>query len=179
MKLDVRPPGPDEPSALRLEAMRMGDVPAVIAIEQASFPTQWPTDAFYTELQTNKLAHYYVARLGDRVVGYAGIWVIMDDAHVTTLAVLPQLRGRRYGEILLLRLIDEAVTRAASWLTLEVRESNVAAQQLYRKYGFTTVAIRKQYYTDNNENALVMWAGNLKGELFRNRIETLRTKLHP
>jgi ribosomal-protein-alanine N-acetyltransferase len=87
------------------------------------------------------------------------------------------MRGRRYGETLLLYLLNEAIERGASWMTLEVRESNVGAQQLYRKYGFTTVTTRKGYYSDNNENALVMWAGNLKGELFRARLEALRARL--
>jgi ribosomal-protein-alanine N-acetyltransferase len=77
---------------------------------------------------------------------------------------------------MLLKLIDEAIARGAAWMTLEVRESNVAAQQLYRKYGFTTVTTRKGYYSDNNENALVMWAGNLKGDLYRARLSALRAR---
>ena len=94
-------------------------------IERASFSTVWPTDAFYNELSTNKLAHYFVGRFDDRIVAYGGIWVILEDSHVTTLAVDPDYRGRRFGEVLLLRLIDEAIERGAAWMTLEVRESNV------------------------------------------------------
>ena len=78
---------------------------------------------------------------------------------------------------MLLRLIDEAIERGAAWMTLEVRESNRAAQQLYRKYGFTTVTMRAGYYSDDNESALVMWAGSLKSELYRNRLRALRTRL--
>jgi [ribosomal protein S18]-alanine N-acetyltransferase len=128
-------------------------------------------------LHTNKLAHYYVGRVGGKIVAYGGIWVIFEDSHITTIAVDPSMRGRRYGETLLLYLLDEAIERGASWMTLEVRESNVGAQQLYRKYGFTTVTTRKGYYSDNNENAMVMWAGNLKGELFRARLNALRARL--
>ena len=78
---------------------------------------------------------------------------------------------------MLLHLLDEAMERGASWMTLEVRESNTVAQALYRKYGFTTVSTRKGYYSDNNENALVMWAGNLKSEIYKNRLRALRAAL--
>ena len=104
-------------------------------------------------------------------------WVILEDSHVTTIAVSPELRGKRYGEQMLVHLIDQAVDRGASWLTLEVRESNDVAQALYKKYGFTTVSTRRGYYSDNNENALVMWAGNLKGELYTNRLFSLKAAL--
>lgn len=161
-------------TTMQIEPMTLADIKDVMLIEAQSFPATWPSDAFFNELQTNKLAHYFVAKIGTKVVGYGGCWVIMEDAHVTTIAVLPEDRGKGYGERLLLTLIDEAITRGGAWLTLEVREGNVSAQQLYRKYGFTTVAVRKQYYSDNNENALVMWAGNLKSELYRNRLQALR-----
>ncbi len=152
------------------------DISAVAQIERASFATVWPTDAFYNELRTNKLAHYFVGRLGARIVAYGGIWVILEDSHVTTLAVDPQYRGRRFGEALLLRLVDEAMERGAAWITLEVRESNTVAQQLYRKYGFTTVTMRTGYYSDDNESALIMWAGSLKSELYRNRLRVLKER---
>ena len=160
-----------------IEPMTDGDVKDVLRIEQQSFSTTWPTNAFYQELHENKLAHYYVARAGDRIVGYGGIWVILEDSHITTIAVSPEYRGRRYGELLLLHLLDQAMARGASWMTLEVRETNTVAQTLYRKYGFTTVSTRKGYYSDNNENALVMWAGNLKSEIYKNRIRALRAAL--
>ena len=89
----------------------------------------------------------------------------------------PDVRGQRLGEEILVHLLDEAIERDASWITLEVRESNVGARQLYRKYGFTTVSTRRGYYSDNGENALVMWAGNLKGELYAARLRVLRAAL--
>lgn len=164
------------PDRMTIESMVTGDIPAVARIERASFSTVWPSDAFYNELSTNKVAHYFVGRIGDRIVAYGGIWVILEDSHVTTLAVDPEFRGKRLGEVMLLHLIDEAIERGAAWLTLEVRESNVVAQQLYRKYGFTTVTMRRGYYSDDNESAMVMWAGNLKSELYRNRIAVLRAR---
>jgi len=156
--------------------MTAGDVPEVVRIERASFTTTWPSDAFYNELSTNKLAHYYVGRVNDKLVSYGGIWVIFEDSHITTIAVDPEQRGHKYGELMLIYLLDEAIERGAAWMTLEVRESNVPAQQLYRKYGFTTVTTRKGYYSDNGENALVMWAGNLKGDLYRTRLRALRSR---
>jgi [ribosomal protein S18]-alanine N-acetyltransferase len=157
--------------------MASGDISSVARIERACFSTVWPSDAFYNELNTNKLAHYFVGRYEDRVVAYGGIWVILEDSHITTLAVDPAYRRRGFGEVLLLRMIDEAIGRGAAWMTLEVRESNSSAQLLYRKYGFTTVTMRAGYYTDDNESALIMWAGSLKSELYGNRLRALRAKL--
>jgi ribosomal-protein-alanine N-acetyltransferase len=174
MELDARPS--PENDRMQIVPMAASDISAVMRIEKASFSTVWPSDAFYNELNTNKLAHYFVGRLGDRIVAYGGIWVILEDSHVTTLAVDPVYRGRHYGEVMLLRLIDEALERGAAWMTLEVRESNAIAQHLYRKYGFTTVTMRRGYYSDDNESALVMWAGNLKSDLYRNRLTVLRAR---
>jgi ribosomal-protein-alanine N-acetyltransferase len=174
MKLEPR--DAEYPDRLSIRPMATADISVVSQIERASFSTVWPSDAFYNELQTNKVAHYFVGCIGDRIVAYGGIWVIMEDSHVTTLAVDPDFRGKRLGETMLLYLIDQAVARGAAWMTLEVRESNSVAQQLYRKYGFTTVTTRRGYYSDDNESALVMWAGNLKSELYRNRIAALRAR---
>ncbi|MGA8575180.1 MAG: ribosomal protein S18-alanine N-acetyltransferase [Candidatus Cybelea sp.] len=165
------------PSRFSIRPMATSDIAAVTRIERASFSTVWPSDAFYNELSTNKLAHYYVGSIDERVVAYGGIWVILEDSHVTTLAVDPAHRGQRFGEVLLLALIDEAIERGAAWMTLEVRESNTVAQRLYRKYGFTTVTMRSGYYSDDNESALIMWAGSLRSELYRNRLAVLRSRV--
>jgi ribosomal-protein-alanine N-acetyltransferase len=157
--------------------MAAEDLPEVLRIETLSFSTAWPPNAFANEVRDNKLAHYFVGRLDDTIVAYGGIWVILEDSHVTTIAVHPDYRGLKLGEEMLMRLLDEAIVQGASWITLEVRESNETAQKLYRKYGFTTVSTRRGYYSDNNENALVMWAGNLKGELYAARLRVLRHAL--
>lgn len=179
MKMELDPRGADRPDRMTIVPMATSDIASVTRIERASFSTVWPSDAFYNELSTNKLAHYFVGRIGDAVVAYGGIWVILEDSHITTIAVDPLYRGKRLGEVMLLHLIDEAMGRGAAWMTLEVRESNTVAQQLYRKYGFTTVTMRRGYYSDDNESALVMWAGNLKSELYRNRLAVLRTRSSP
>jgi ribosomal-protein-alanine N-acetyltransferase len=176
VKMELDPATADRPERMEIVRMSTNDIPDVSRIERASFTTVWPTDAFYNELSTNKLAHYFVGKLEGRIVAYGGIWVILEDSHITTVAVDPNLRGRGLGEAMVLKLIDEGIERGAAWMTLEVRESNVSAQQLYRKYGFTTVTTRKGYYSDDNESALVMWAGNLKSELYRNRLQVLRAR---
>ncbi len=176
MKAELSPSEMGGFDEMTIVPMSISDIGEVLRIERASFSTTWPSDAFYNELNTNKLAHYFVGRIAGKVVAYGGIWVIFEDSHVTTIAVDENHRGRKLGEYMLLHLVDEAIERGAAWMTLEVRESNVVAQQLYRKYGFTTVTTRKGYYSDNNENALVMWAGNLKGDLYRTRIRALRSR---
>jgi len=156
--------------------MRMEDIAGVLEIEQVSFPTPWPRDAYHHELKENRLAHYIVAR-APRIVGYAGMWVILDEAHVTTIAVDPEHRGRQIGERLLVALIDEAMKRGARWVTLEVRKTNHVAQALYRKYGFKEIGVRKGYYSDNREDAIVMWTGNVWEDAFQERYKQNRSGL--
>jgi len=176
MKADLLPTA-DAPRRLDISPMVQDDIPAILQIEAQSFVSTWPPNAFINELRDNKLAHYYTGRLDGRIVAYGGIWVILEDSHVTTIAVHPDVRGQRLGEEMLVHLLDEAIARAASWVTLEVRETNDVAQKLYRKYGFTVVSTRRGYYSDNNESALVMWAGNLKGTLYANRLAALKAAL--
>ncbi len=177
MKAELFPPGSDAPKTMQIDTMAADDLTAVLRIEGLSFSTSWPANAFANEIRDNKLAHYFVGRLGGRIVAYGGIWVILEDSHITTIAVHPDSRGLKLGEEMLIKLLDEAIAQGASWITLEVRESNDVAQKLYRKYGFTTVSTRRGYYSDNGENALVMWAGNLKGELYGARLRVLRSAL--
>ena len=159
-----------------IRPMRMEDIGGVLEIEQMSFPTPWPRDAYVHELE-NRLACYFVACEMHRTVGYTGMWVILDEAHVTTIAVDPLYRRRRIGERLLITLIEEALKRGARWITLEVRKSNAGAQDLYRKYGFKDIGVRKAYYSDNREDAIVMWTGNLWEEAFQERYKKNRAEL--
>ncbi|MBW3622739.1 MAG: ribosomal protein S18-alanine N-acetyltransferase [Armatimonadetes bacterium] len=132
----------------------------VAQIERVCFTSHWPESAFMNEL-TNRSARYVVAVRGGRVIGFAGMWVIMDEAHVTTIGVLPEHRRRKIGERLLVRLIEIARSLGARRATLEVRKSNTAALRLYEKYAFTGAAIRRGYYTDTGEDAIVMWVNDL------------------
>ncbi len=160
-----------------IEPMRVEHLPRVLEIERVSFPTPWPQDAYLQEIRGNRLASYIVAKVEEEVVGYAGMWVILDEAHITTIAVDPRYRRQSIGERLLLALIEEAIRRGARWMTLEVRKSNTAAQALYRKYGFRDIGVRRGYYSDNREDAIVMWAGVLQEPHFQNHLNALRAKL--
>ncbi|MBI3967776.1 MAG: ribosomal protein S18-alanine N-acetyltransferase [Chloroflexi bacterium] len=111
------------------------------------------------------------------IAGYAGLWLMVDEAHVTTIAVRGDLRGRGLGELLLIALADVAVDIGARWLTLEVRVTNYGAQNLYRKFGFTDQGIRKRYYSDNGEDALIMWSEALDSPQGRERFTSLRREL--
>jgi ribosomal-protein-alanine N-acetyltransferase len=112
-----------------------------------------------------------------RLVGFAGMWTMMDEAHITTIGVGVAHRGRHVGELLLVGLIDEATHRNANWITLEVRVSNATAQNLYRKYGFTQYGVRKRYYSDNGEDAYIMWSPALRSAEFKERYPLLKRDL--
>ncbi len=165
------------PLKLLIEPMRLDDLPAVHEIERQSFTTPWPAHAYRTELESNRLATYLVARVEGMVVAYAGMWLMVDEAHITTFAVHRDWRRQRIAERLLLALLDLAVRRHAREATLEVRLSNLAARRLYEKYGFRPVGIRPRYYTDDSEDALIMTTERLEGPQMTARIARLRAEL--
>ena len=150
---------------LSVDEMRLTDIPQVHEVERLSFATPWPQHAFEQELRGNRLARYVVARTTvggeERVVGFAGVWLMVDEAHITTFGVHPDFRRQGVGRRLLLRLADLAMELRARRLTLEVRVSNTAAQGLYRRFGFTIAGTRPRYYTDDGEDAYVMTTPDL------------------
>jgi len=137
--------------------MREEDIDQVLAVEHASFTVPWSREAFYNELHNNKFAVYIVLEEDNKIIGYSGTWVVIDEAHVTNVAILPGYRGRQLGETMLRKLMSVAREMGAKSMTLEVRVTNHVAQSLYRKLGFQNGGIRKNYYSDNQEDALVMW----------------------
>ncbi len=137
--------------------MTLDDVEAVGVLEQLSFSTPWPIDAFVNELTINKHAHYVVATVRGRVIAYCGMWVIIDEAHITNVAVHPDFRGQKIGERLMRQMMGLAVVLGGERMTLEVRPSNYTARNLYAKLGFVEAGVRKRYYSDNNEDAIIMW----------------------
>lgn len=149
------------PLKLRIEPMGLEDVADVHRIEAQSFPIPWPDYAFRQELQTNRLAHYLVVRAGTETVAYGGLWLMVDEAHITTFAVLPEWRRRGVGGRLMVALMDLALSVAARVMTLEVRLSNRPARELYARFGFRPVGVRPRYYSDNGEDALIMTTGVL------------------
>jgi [ribosomal protein S18]-alanine N-acetyltransferase len=165
------------PVAFVIDRMKVEDLDAVHDIEAESFTTPWPSHAYRQELETNRLAHYIVARYGDRVVGYAGMWLLVDEAHVTTFATSRRWRRNGVGERLLIALLDLAKSRHATEATLEVRPSNLPARRLYEKYGFREVGLRPRYYTDDNEDALIMTTEPLSSRSMVTRLAALREEV--
>jgi ribosomal-protein-alanine N-acetyltransferase len=147
----------------------------------ASTPIEQKKGSFLNNLMSilNKQEDNIVSRPPSEnpVVGYAGLWMMMDEAHITTVGVHPDYRGKSMGELLLVGLIDVAMQLGASWLTLEVRVSNVVAQNLYKKYSFKESGVRKKYYTDNDEDAYIMWSEEITRFSFREKYTTLKRTL--
>lgn len=138
--------------------MTVDDIDGVLMIEQEAFSQPWTREAFMQEMTTNLHAYYVVAENSDRqIVGFCGMWLVMDESHITNVAVTEQVKGRGIGEGLMREAIRVSKEHEVVLMTLEVRVSNTIAQNLYRKLDFQNGGIRKGYYSDNNEDALVMW----------------------
>ncbi len=144
-----------------IRRMDEADVEAVHAIESASFPTPWTRAMFLSELRENKVARYLVIQTAGEIVGFAGVHIILDEGHITNIAVAPAYRGLGYGRLITLALLQYASNLGVSYLTLEVRKSNDKAKSLYASLGFTQVGLRKKYYPDTCEDALLMVCADL------------------
>ena len=150
-------------SMIKITDMTERHIKEVVQIEKVSFPTPWPRQTFEFEILYNELAEYLVALDGRKVVGYGGMWMVLNEAHITNLAVHPQYRGIGIGRMLMLSLMQRAVSLDADRMTLEVRPSNGPARDLYHSLVFMECGLRKGYYQDNNEDAIIMWREKLKG----------------
>lgn len=142
-------------SEITVGLMTEGDVDAIHAIETACFKTPWSKASFYREVTENACARYVVVREDGEPIAYAGVWFVLDEGHITNIAVRPDRRGMGYGEKVTRAMIQLAADSGMNWMTLEVRRSNKIAQNLYHKLGFIDVGYRKRYY-ENDEDALVM-----------------------
>lgn len=143
---------------LSFRMMTIEDIPDVMVVEQDAFTLPWTEEAFHNELKMNHFARYMVMEYEGKTIGYAGMWTIVDEAHITNIALLSAYRGRKWGELLLSELMKTAAFLGMERITLEVRVSNEVARRLYTKKGFKPAGIRKGYYSDNGEDALIMWA---------------------
>lgn len=150
-----------EPVTVVISPMRRRHVRAVLRIEEQVYPRPWTSALFLSELALRSSRAYFVARVGRQIVGYAGVMISFEDAHVTTVAVDPAWQRRGIATRLLVALARESLVRGAQHLTLEVRMSNKGAQALYRRFGFAPVGVRKNYYPETNEDALVMWVHDI------------------
>jgi [ribosomal protein S18]-alanine N-acetyltransferase len=158
---------------VRLVAMRRRHLRSVLRIESKVYPVPWSMSLFLSELALRSTRAYYVAFLGRQIVGYAGLMMTLDDGHVTTIAVDPAWHRHKIGTRLLLALAREARRRGATSLTLEVRLGNKAAQSLYRRFGFRPVGVRKNYYAETKEDALVMWAEDVAGDDYAKLLDSI------
>jgi ribosomal-protein-alanine N-acetyltransferase len=167
---------------LEIRRLTVPDLGAVMAIEPIAFGTHhWSQQSFENEL-SNSIGFYFAAvdRSSDELAGYSGFWLISgEEAHITTLAVHPNFRRQYVGERLLINNILEARRRGARWMTLEVRVSNERAQSLYFKYGFKSLGMRRNYYQDNSEDALVLWTENIETPQFNKLLERRMSVLEP
>ena len=145
-----------------IKNMTKSDVDNVVKLEEASYGKHhWSKESFYNELE-NDLSHYYCVFDGnEKLAGYAGCWHIFEEAHITTVSVNPEYRRQKVAQALLIKLIEDCYQEKIKYITLEVRESNVAAISLYDKNGFVSIGERKGYYQDNNEDALIMFTENI------------------
>lgn len=167
--------GAPEALALTVSPMRRRHLPQVLAIEAQVYPRPWSSRLFEGELDRSGRA-YLVARLGSTVVGYAGVLMIADDGHVATIAVDPAWQRHGIARCLLVELVRQAMELGANQLTLEVRVTNRGAQDLYRSFGFAPGGARKAYYADNGEDALVMWAHDLRTDDYEARLRRAEGK---
>lgn len=172
---------------LTIDLMREADVNTVQEIEREIFATPWPRNAYYRELASRNSAHYMVLRtegvvdvpsqfrapdMDPTIVGYGGMWRMYDEAHVTTIGVRRDLQHRGFGRILFAGLVQAAYDMGAKWVTLEVRTTNENAMAMYEAFGFKVIGRRKGYYTDNGEDAIVMWSDSIHSPRFRRAYET-------
>ncbi len=139
-----------------IDLMQEKDVDDVLNISSLSLKESWTKDSFLKEL-TNPLAKYFLIKEDNKILGFAGVWIILDEGHITNIAIHPTYRNKGMGTILLKSLIEKCKSYNCNSLTLEVRESNAVALNLYTKLGFKSVGKRKNYYSDNNEDAIIMW----------------------
>ncbi|MFY9187721.1 MAG: ribosomal protein S18-alanine N-acetyltransferase [bacterium] len=149
------------PLEIKILPMTMDHLSGVMEVERQSFPYPWSQDAFMFELLHNKVACYLVAMAEETVVGYAGMWVLVDEAHVTNIGVLPQWRRQGIARALLSRLMEIAKANDADKMTLEVRKSNWGARKLYENLGFKALGCRRNYYAETHEDAVIMWKFDL------------------
>ncbi|RDY25297.1 ribosomal-protein-alanine N-acetyltransferase [Romboutsia weinsteinii] len=136
--------------------MTSKDIDGVFEVEKSCFEHYWSKESFKKEL-TNDSARYLIAKIDDKIVGYVGIWLILDEGHITNVAVHKDYRGQKIGDKLVQALVELCKDNNILSMTLEVRVSNIVAQNLYKKYGFKMAGIRKEYYSDNKEDAIIMW----------------------
>ena len=164
---------------ITIREMKKSDIEQIMKIESAIFGEfHWRPESFSSEIE-NEFGYYFIVtdENSQQLVGYCGFWLITDEGHITTLAVDPEYRKKGLGEIMIQKMIETGYEKKVKWFTLEVRASNIPAQNLYYKYGFKSLGLRKSYYQDNGEDALIMWTENIWDSSFKSFYESLKLNL--
>ena len=157
-----------------IEPTQKADLNQIVEIEKEAYGNHcWSRDSFSSELENN-LARYYCAKIDSQIAGYIGSWFIFEEAHITTFAVAKKYRNKHIATNLMLRLIEQCYEEKIKFITLEVRESNEPAIKLYEKFALKTVNVRKKYYQDNDENALIMFSENIFYDKFKKNFQQLK-----
>jgi ribosomal-protein-alanine N-acetyltransferase len=172
MRAEAEPPR--SPLPIAIAPMRRKHVRDALVIERQVYPRPWSAALFCSEIAQRKTRCYIVATHGKRLVGYAGLMVHQDEGHLTTLAIDPEYQHRGIATQLMLEVFGEARARAAHSLALEVRVGNWPAQRLYAWFGFRPVGVRKNYYAETGEDALVMWVEDVRGDEIAQRLQRIR-----
>lgn len=155
--------GVDSRESAVVRPMQVEDLERIMKIEQTSFSSPWSPMAFMSELKENEYARYFCLEVDGQIAGYMGLWFILEEGHITNVAIAAEYRGRRWGEYLMRYVIQRMIAEGMERMTLEVRVSNLSAQRLYERLGFRKAGVRKGYYSDNREDALIMWLDLEKG----------------
>jgi ribosomal-protein-alanine N-acetyltransferase len=159
MGTPLREPGMN--GNILIRSMTLEDLDGVMAVELDSFQTPWSLSSFAEELEQNRLARYLVAEENGEIVGYVGAWLVINEAQVTNVAVSSHRRGQGIGRMLMNQLMDLARNNGMESMTLEVRVLNTVARHLYQELGFVETGIRKNYYSETKEDALILWREKL------------------
>ena len=164
---------------VKIERMTPDDVDGVYKIEELVHPNHhWSKDSFYNEI-ANKLALYYCVKDDkNSILAYIGMWQIIEEAHITSLAVHPEYRRLQLAQLLIIKVIEDCYKNMIKYITLEVRESNVEAISLYKKFLFSSVGVRKKYYQDNGENALIMFTQNIWYDTFKDNFNKVKNSIN-
>lgn len=163
---------------ITIEKITQNDVEEVFNIESLIHPEHhWSKDSFYNEIANNLARYFCVKNQDNKILAFMGFWVILEEAHITTLGTHPDFRNKQLAQALLVQCIETCYKEEVKYITLEVRESNVPAIRLYEKFGFSSIGMRKNYYQDNGENAIIMFTQNIWYDSFKNNFAELKENI--
>jgi len=164
---------------VKVEKMTRDDVDEVFNLETLIHPEHhWSKESFYNELSNNLAYYYCIKNEYNKILAYIGFWLIIDESHITTLAVHPDFRKMQLAQILLIQMVQICYKNMVKYITLEVRESNIPAIRLYEKFLFESIGMRKNYYQDNGENAIIMFTQNIWYDKFKNNFAQLKSLIN-